>query len=131
MRTPTIGVTWGFQEKITQVTPPPPPPPPVIIEEITPEPTGGGVKEEINLPPPPSKPSTATIPNIPPGYSYTRTVCDGEINLGPFKGCMNEFSGFTGFAWVAAIAGLMFFWKWLGWYFKNKNGNPRDTSSAS
>jgi len=114
--------TWGFEETIKVI----PPPPPVIIEEIKPvqqEPTGEGIKEDIKLPPPPSKPSATTIPNIPPGYSYTRTVCDGEINLGPFKGCMNEFSGFTGFAWVAAIAGLMFFWKWLGWYFKKKDGN--------
>ena len=121
MSTPTTGVNWGYVEKFT-----PPPSPLPVIEETKPvqtQPTGGGVKEQVSLPPPPSKPSVLTVPSIPEGYTYTRTSCDGEINLGPLKACMNEFNGFSGFAWVAAIAGLMFFWKWLGWYFKKKDGN--------
>ena len=49
-----------------------------------------------------------------------RTICDGEVKLGPFQSCLKEFTGVTAFGWVTAVAGLIVLWKWLDWKFKNK-----------
>ena len=48
----------------------------------------------------------------------TTTICDGEIHLGPFKGCLKEFTSVSAVGWVAAAAGLIVLWKWLDYKFK-------------
>ncbi len=47
-----------------------------------------------------------------------REICDGEVNLGPFKSCLKEFTGVPAVGWVAAAAGLIVLWKWLDYRFK-------------
>jgi hypothetical protein len=47
-----------------------------------------------------------------------REICDGEINIGPFKSCLKEFTGVTAIGWLAAAAGLIVLWKWLDHKFK-------------
>lgn len=47
-----------------------------------------------------------------------REICDGEINIGPVKSCLKEFTGVTAVGWLAAAAGLIVLWKFLDHKFK-------------
>ena len=49
----------------------------------------------------------------PDGSVTTREVCDGAIEIGPLKTCLNEFGALQSIGIVAAIAFLIILWKKL------------------
>ena len=49
----------------------------------------------------------------PDGSITTREVCDGAIEIGPLKTCLNEFGALQSIGIVAAIAFLIILWKKL------------------
>ena len=49
----------------------------------------------------------------PDGSITTREVCDGAIEIGPLKTCLNEFGPLQSIGIVAAIAFLIILWRKL------------------
>ena len=49
----------------------------------------------------------------PDGSITTREVCDGALEIGPLKTCLNEFGALQSIGIVAAIAFLIILWKKL------------------
>jgi hypothetical protein len=50
--------------------------------------------------------------------TFSHKICDGEVNIGPFKSCLKEFTGVSAIGWVAVAAGLIVLWKWLDYRFR-------------
>ena len=49
----------------------------------------------------------------PDGSVTTREVCDGALEIGPMKTCLNEFGPLQSIGIVAAIAFLIILWRKL------------------
>lgn len=50
--------------------------------------------------------------------TYIKTICDGEVKIGPFQSCLKEFTGVPAVGWIAAATGLIVLWKWLDYKFR-------------
>ena len=80
----------------------------IQIRTVTPPPT---VRIRTATPPPTEQRVERT--EHPEGTVTTIEICDGAIEIGPIKTCLNEFGAVQSIGIVAAIAFLIILWRKL------------------
>jgi len=81
-------------------------------------PEGLTIRKGITIEPQPqrsveSDKDSVTTTTTSDGITETVRVCDGSLEIGPVKTCLNEFSAVQSIGIVAAIAFLIILWRKL------------------